>query len=143
MDKLKRWGWKGLIGILLVLTLTACSRGTGPTRSLVQQAIALELNQAQQELGQQLRLDREPAKSQINRVTITDEAPLTIEGLEAYRVQGTYDYTTALPSRKVIQRNNPFDVYLQRQREGKTWRLAKQIKGDNGQPRWVTRRITF
>lgn len=143
MNKLNRWGWKGLIAILLVLTLTACSQGTGPTRSLVQQAIALELNQAQQELGQQLRLESESTRSQIKRVTITDEAPLTIEGLEAYRVKGTYDYTMALPSRKVIQRNNPFDVYLQRQREGKTWRLARQIKGDHGQPRWVTRRITF
>ncbi|MFM7450795.1 MAG: hypothetical protein ACKO24_19605 [Leptolyngbyaceae cyanobacterium] len=143
MNKLNRWAWKGLIAILLVLMLTACSRGTEPTRSLVQQAIALELGQAQQELGQQLRLESEATRSQINRVTITNEAPLIIEGLEAYRVRGTYDYTTALPSRKVIQRNNPFDIYLQRQQEGKTWRLAKQIKGDNGQPRWVTRRITF
>jgi hypothetical protein len=110
---------------------------------LVQQAIALELGQTQQELSQQLRLNDEPRKVQINRVIVTDESPLTIQGLDAYRVQGTYDYTATLPSRKVAQRNNSFDVYLQRQREGKTWRLAKQIKGDDGQPKWVTRRITF
>jgi hypothetical protein len=143
VDKLKQWGWKGLLTILLVIVLTACSRGPGPAISLVEQAIALELGQAQQELSQQLRLDREPTKLQINRVTINNESPLTIQGLNAYRIQGNYDYTVTLPSRKVTQRNNPFDVYLQRQREGKTWRLAKQVKGEAGQPGWVTRRITF
>ncbi len=133
-----------LVAIALALMLTACGgMGGGPGQQWVERAIALQLSQTQQILSQQLRLPSQPQTIQINRVVITEKTPLTIDDLRGYRVRGTYDYTIQLPSRKVTQQQNPFEVYLQRQKEGKTWRLAKPQTGEEGQPIWVTQRITF
>lgn len=107
------------IAILLGL-LTACSVRVEPSHKLVQQAIALQLEQTQQQLGKQLGLHFQGLE--VERVAITQREPVEIQSLPAYHVRGTYDLTLKLP-RKVTQTQNSFDVYLQRQQEGKTWRL--------------------
>ncbi|MHC5818654.1 MAG: hypothetical protein ACYT04_22920, partial [Nostoc sp.] len=45
------------------------------------------------------------------------------------RVRGTYDLIVKLPKRRLTQPQKPFDVYLQIQQEGKTWRLLLPEKG--------------
>ncbi|MBW4688838.1 MAG: hypothetical protein KME40_28065 [Komarekiella atlantica HA4396-MV6] len=124
-----------LTAILLVL-LTACgSIGLLPTSELVQKAIALELKQAQQKLNQQLDLDFQ--SFEIKHLSITQEQPLTIENLPAFRVRGSYDLIVKLPKRSLTQPQKPFEVYLQIQQEGKTWRLLLPEKGsENTQPIW-------
>jgi hypothetical protein len=130
--------------IALAVLLTACGGvGGGPGRQLVERAIAIQLSQTQQQLSKQLRLNTQPSSITINRVSIAEKTPLEIGDLQAYRVKGTYDYTIKLPTHRVTQRENPFEVYLQRQKEGKTWRLAKQQISEGGEPTWVTQRITF
>jgi hypothetical protein len=129
--------------IALATILAACSVWIEPSRQLIEHAIGLELNQTQQTLNQQLRIGSQPANIQIQRVTITDTDPLLIEALQSFHVQGTYDYTVKLPSRQVTQRQNPFDLYLQRQKEGKTWRLARLQQDANGESVWVTQRLPF
>ncbi|MBW4676026.1 MAG: hypothetical protein KME52_18975 [Desmonostoc geniculatum HA4340-LM1] len=124
-----------LTAILLVL-LTACgSIGLLPTSELVQKAIAFELEQTQQKLSQQLDLDFQGFE--IKRLSITQEQPLTIENLPAFRVQGTYDLIVKLPKRRLTQPQKPFNIYLQIQQEGKTWRLLLPEKDSkNTQPIW-------
>ncbi len=158
---LKRWCWrdgaegmkqqimrkklsvvKGLWAIVLAIMLTGCGvLGGGPNHQLVERAIALELDQAQQVLSQQLRLNAQPNKLWINRVKVNEQTPLVIQGLQAYRVRGIYDYTIKLPTQQVTQRDNAFEVYLQRQKEGKTWKLARLQANEDGEPAWVTQRI--
>lgn len=130
-----------LTAILLGL-LTACSTvGLEPSNQLVQRALALEFSQTQQQLNQQLYSSKrpQPPSFEINRVVITQQEPLVIQNLPAYHVQGTYDLTLKLPRRQVNQQQNPFEVYLQRQKEGKTWRLAlPQSTGKDVSPVWRT-----
>jgi hypothetical protein len=114
-----------------------------PGSDLVEQAIALELGQVQQELSQLLRLDAQPSQIQINQVTIRSEQPLTIQQLQAYRITGTYDYTFKSLTRQVTQRQIPFEVYLQRQQEGKTWRMARLTAGETGEAVWVTQQLPY
>ncbi|MBH8573961.1 hypothetical protein I8752_13200 [Nostocaceae cyanobacterium CENA369] len=123
------------IAILLVL-LTACGNiGLLPTSQLVQKAIALQLSQTQQQLNQQLNLDFQGFE--IKRLAITQEKPLTIENLPAFQVRGTYDLILKLPNRQLKQLQQPFDVYLQIQKEGKTWRLLLPDKsGKDTQRIW-------
>jgi hypothetical protein len=64
-----------------------------------------------------------------------------IQDLQSFRVQGTYDYTVKLPTQQVTQRQNPFEVYLQRQQEGKTWRVARLQTNEVGEQVWVTQRV--
>ncbi|WP_445638249.1 Lipoprotein [Nostoc sp. DSM 114161] len=125
-----------LLTVILLILLTACgSIGLVPTSELVQKAIAFELEQAQQKLSQQLDLDFQGFE--IKRLSISQEQPLTIENLPAFRVQGTYDLIVKLPKRRLTQPKKPFNLYLQIQQEGKTWRLLLPDKDSKDtQPIW-------
>ena len=131
-----------LTAILLGL-LTAC--GTGglePSSQTVQRAlvklnevIAPQLSQPPQQLTQQLNLP----SFKVNQLVITDKKPFVIQDLPTYRVRGTYDLTVKLPRRRVTQQQNPFEIYLQRQKEGKTWRLVlPQSTDKDGALTWRT-----
>ncbi|MFO5528450.1 MAG: hypothetical protein ACLBM1_11560, partial [Cuspidothrix sp.] len=61
---------------ILIIFLTACtSIALFPTPELVQKAIALQLEQTQQQLNQQLDLNFQ--KFNIQRIYITQQQPLT------------------------------------------------------------------
>ncbi|MFH7029241.1 MAG: hypothetical protein ACHBN1_28560 [Heteroscytonema crispum UTEX LB 1556] len=109
-----------LTAILLVL-LTGCGGIGLPTNQLVQKAIAFQLEKTQQQLSQQLDLDFRGFE--IKRLSIKQQESLTIQNLPTYRLQGTYDLIFKLPKRQLTQPKKPFEVYLQVQKEGKTWRL--------------------
>ncbi len=128
-----------ILAVILASLITACSANNlTPSSQIVRRAIALQITQTQQELSQQLRL--KSPKLKVDRVKVTSQKPLTIQSLRAYQVQGSYDYTLKLSKRAVTQKDNPFEVYLQRQSEGKTWRLAQQQLGEDGS-RWVTQLV--
>ncbi|MDZ8188664.1 MAG: hypothetical protein RMX96_27900 [Nostoc sp. ChiSLP02] len=117
-----------VLTVILLLLVTACGTiGLVPTSELVQKAIAFELEQTQQKLNQQLDLDFQGFE--IKRLSITQEQPLNIENLPAFRVRGTYDLIVKLPKRSLTQAKKPFELYLQIQQEGKTWRLLLPDKG--------------
>ncbi|MBW4643070.1 MAG: hypothetical protein KME23_08765 [Goleter apudmare HA4340-LM2] len=124
-----------LTGILVVL-LTACGTiGLLPTDKLVQKAIALQLAQTQKQLNQKLDLDFQGLE--IQHLAIKQEQPLTVENLPAFRVRGTYDLVIKLPERQLKQLQQQFEVYLQIQREGKSWRLLLPDKSSKEtQPIW-------
>ncbi len=129
-----------ILAIALAFVLSACSlAGATPEIAVVERAIALQLNQTQEQLSQQLRLDTQPAIT-VNRIRITDQTPLTIQDLQSYRVKGTCSYTVKLSKRSQTQQQAPFEVYLQRQQEGKNWRLAYPDNKD-GKSSWITYRI--
>ena len=112
-----------ILTVILLGLLTACgTAGIEPSSKLVQRALALQLSQIQQQL-KQVDLSAPPS-FEINRLVITEKQPFIIGNLPAYRVRGTYDLTIQLLKRRVSQQHNSFEIYLQRQKEGKTWRLA-------------------
>lgn len=134
--------WRGIGAIVLIALLTACGLPIGaPSHQLVERAIGQQLRQTQAELNQQLRLNVQPTDLEIKRVVIVEQTPLTIDDLKAFRVSGTYNVTTKLPKRQITEKQNPFEVYLQRQKEGKTWRLARLETDDKGEPLWATQRL--
>jgi hypothetical protein len=129
-------------GLVLAVLLTACQLvGPLPSQELVKQALTIELNQTQQQLRQQLRMGEEPVEVAIDRVSISDYAPLAIDDLQAFRVQGTYNFTVKLPKREITRRQNPFEIYLLRQAENKTWRLAKLRTDETGEAVWETQLV--
>lgn len=105
------------------------------------QALTLQVQQTQAQLTQQLRLREAATEIQITQVKIQQRSPLTIDDLPGYRVQGTYTFKLALPSHTIVRRNNPYDLYLQRQSEGKTWRLARWQTDEVGDAFWVTQLV--
>ncbi|MBD2460523.1 hypothetical protein H6G89_05640 [Oscillatoria sp. FACHB-1407] len=123
--------------VMLATLLTACGFGNIP-QSLVEQAIALQLTQTQQELGQLLYTDAPQApSSKINHIKVNHRDSLMIQGLAAYHLQGTYDVTLDFPDHHVTQRENPFEIYLQ-QTGDKTWSLARPKRETEGEDWAIT-----
>jgi hypothetical protein len=121
-----------LITALLVL-LTACGgRSFIPSIQLVKKAIAVEVSQTQQALKQ--KLDLNFRGFEINHLSITEQEYLTIQNLPTYRFRGDYDLVFKLPKRRLSQPQKPFEVYLQLQKEGKTWRLLLPDKSNQDNP---------
>ncbi|MBU7583041.1 MAG: hypothetical protein KAF91_09035 [Nostoc sp. TH1S01] len=123
-----------LVTMILLVLLTACGTiGLLPTSELVQKAIALGLEQTKQELSQKLDIDFQGFE--IKQLKIAEEKPLTIQNLPAFRVKGKYDLIINLPQRQLTQLQQPFELYLQIQQEGKTWRLLLPDKNSKDSQR--------
>jgi len=114
--------------LVLVLLLNGCS-SIEPNREIVENAIALQTQLLQQQLQQ-------ISKPVISHVNVTQTTTLSIDKLTGYRINGTYDLK--LPKQRLSQQKNPFDIYLQRQKEGKAWRLALPKMAKNGVFTWLT-----
>jgi len=113
---------KLILTAILVVLLTACSFGTpSPNKQLIKRAIAISMQETQQQLSEKLNLDF--PELEINHLSIKQRKLMTVEHLPAFRIQGTYDLTLKLPKRTLEQPQKPFDIYLQLQKQGKTWRL--------------------
>lgn len=125
-----------LTAICLVV-LAACGTGTPPlsltpNKQVVEKAIALQVKQNHERLTQ--RLQSSPPNVEITQVTLKQLEPLFLDNLATYHIWGTYDLKIKLPSQQVTQQQRPFDVYLQRQPEGRTWRLVIPEGISNGFP---------
>ncbi|NEO33673.1 MAG: hypothetical protein F6K36_25265 [Symploca sp. SIO3C6] len=142
MPKAARMIVSAVLMTLVMAWLTACGTNTptlglAPSKQLVQKAVALQIDQTQQQLT--YSLGSTPPKLEIIQVRLKQVEPLLIDNLPAYHFRGTYTLKIKLPQQQVIQRQNPFDVYLQRQKEGKTWRLARLQSTEQGrQASWRT-----
>jgi hypothetical protein len=133
-----RWYQCLLSGILIIL-LTACTSAKPPLEfapdpKLIQKAIALQLSQTENRLSKQLNAIN--PEVEINQIRVKIIEPVFVEALPSYRLQGTYNLKLKLPRQEAKQTNNPFEIYLQRQIEGKTWRLLRQQINPAGEAQW-------
>lgn len=125
-----------ILSIVLAIGLVACGGRYSVPDNVLKNAIAISVNQTEQQISQELKLSAAP-KVSIDRVKITEQSPLKIQGSDGFHVKGVYDFTLKLPKRQESQSDNTFDLYLQRKTEGKTqtWQLAQRTEDDwNLQP---------
>lgn len=118
-----------IVAVLLIVILSACGAPTpprelAPSGDLVKRAIALQLNQTEQRISEHLTASAPDLE--VFGITVKQLEPIYIAKLAAYHLQGSYNLKIKLPNQKKVQKNNSFDVYLQRQIEGKTWRLLRR-----------------
>ncbi len=116
--------------LLLIVLLSACGGATpplslAPGKNLVKQAVELQVSLAQKQLDKTLKTSSYPWE--ISKIKIQDLEPLYVNNLATYHLKGTYNLKIELDNKKVEQDKDNFDVYLQLQREGKTWRLLKKV----------------
>lgn len=120
-----------ILSIVLAIGLVACGGRYSIPGKVLKNAIAISVNQTQQQISQELKLST-PPKVTVDRVKITEQSPLKIQGSDAFHVKGLYDFTLKLSKRQTTQSDNAFDLYLQRKTEGKTqtWQLAQRSDED-------------
>jgi len=119
--------WLQMTLILLLIVLTACGgneppKRLAPGRDIVKHAIARQLTLTENRLTTQLNNPSE-TDFEIQNLNIKTLNPLYIADLPTYQISGTYRLKLNLPRQDITQDKNAFEVYLQRQVEGKTWRL--------------------
>lgn len=139
--------WRRMIVVILLsVFLVACGSNKppislAPTQEIIQRAIALQVQQTQQKLSEQLAATTPDLKISHINVQVID--PLLLGQLPTYHLQGRYDLNVALPNQAVTQEANEFDLYLQRQQEGKTWRWLKpeQTEAETATQRWRSYRV--
>ena len=108
--------------IAIVALFGGCSLfNTFPDSDTFERAIALQSRLTHEPLRQALQA--EPLPQDIRQVSVRSHQKLKIRGLQAFRFRGTYERIVELAPGRTISRQQPFDLYLQRQKEGKTWRL--------------------
>ena len=128
--------WRILSGICLIflclncLILAGCQRGEAPREfapdgTVIQLAMHRELSQHYKELSQSIAAS--PPDLTLKNIQVKQLDSFFLKRLPVYHVQGTYDLELDFSNQIKRRPNNPFDLYLQRQTEGKTWRSLKKV----------------
>ncbi|MGV2828237.1 hypothetical protein [Myxosarcina sp. GI1(2024)] len=130
------FSWLGKIYwvAIILLLLNSCGylappKELAPSGEIIKQALAFELEATEETLARQLDLASPSVK--IDNIRIEKLQPLFVAKLPTYHLQGKYNFKLKLSRRQIEQKNRDFDVYLQRQVEGKTWRLLRKDKTTN------------
>lgn len=94
----------------------------------------MQINPSQIHLSQNL-LQSQP-RLDITKVKIRQSEIIVVENLPTYHLRGSYQVNLHLPRHKFKQ-NQPFDLYIQQQKQNKSWRLLipKSI-GSNSKSSW-------
>ncbi|WP_204104704.1 MULTISPECIES: hypothetical protein [Spirulina sp. CCY15215] len=138
---IRRW-LQRILSVFFLLLLLGCNGGKppislAPTGEWVKKAIALQVRQSQELLSENLKVSNPDLK--ISGISIQKIEPLYMAHLPTFHITGSYNLEIDLPNQKVKQKSNLFDIFLQRQKEGKTWRwLKKEILNSEDKPIWKT-----
>lgn len=136
-----------LLLCLCCLSLIACQQEKppiefAPAGEVVRQAIIFQLDRTQTSLSQQLNATA--PSFEVSQINVKDIEAIAVNNLPAYHLQGVYNLKLILPRQTVTQKRNPFDLYLQRQREGKSWRLLRrEIDPRTEKEQWSSYLVDF
>lgn len=125
-----------IISIVLLLGISGCgataARELAPGGDIVKKAISLQLSFMSKSVTEQL--DAANPNLLISQIAVKQLNPLVVGSLPTYHLLGTYRLAIKLPNQTKIQNDNKFDIYIQRQAEGKTWRLLKKDSNNFDRP---------
>ncbi|MBC6418746.1 MAG: hypothetical protein GDA44_08100 [Prochloron sp. SP5CPC1] len=116
-----------------MVVLTGCGTPK-PSSDIVSRAIARQIAVPVASISEQL--DTPVPQLAISGIAVKLIETMKMGKLPTYHLQGTYNLQLDLPSEQVQQQQNPFDIYLQRQIESKTWRLLRREGGEGEQ--WLS-----
>lgn len=136
-----------LILCFCCLSLMACQQEKppiefAPAGAVVQQAITFQLDRTQTALSQQLNAPN--PDFEVSQINVKNIEAIAVNNLPAYHLRGVYNLKLILPRQTVTQKRNPFDIYLQRQSEGKSWRLLRrEIDPRTDREQWSSYLVEF
>ena len=131
-----RWLLAPLLALLLLLPLglQGCSGTSHPPRSVLLQALALQISLTQGQVAQALRLEPQ-GLPEVSRVRVEEQEAIAIGPGPGLRLAGRFDWRLA---EDPIRVDSPFELYLQRGEKNRSWRLARPVGGSGGsEQRWL------
>lgn len=126
---------KRLITLILFITVTiifsACAMikpplELSPNPEIIQKALYLQLEEKYKKISSNLQSS--PLPIEIKKINVKQINPLFLNDSAVYHLQGEYNLQLQLNNKNVQHKNKPFDLYLERQKEGKTWHIISPNK---------------
>lgn len=124
--------------IVLIVGLGGCQLRTAPREfapdgAVIERAMRHQLDNYYWGLSR--TIGAAPPDLHLKNIQVTTLDSFFLKQLPVYHLRGTYDLELTFSAKTEQRRKNPFDLYLQRQREGKTWRsLEKTDRGWRSSP---------
>lgn len=129
-----------ILAALFLFFLSACGSTAPPTEfappgEIVRKALLLQFRHTSDRLSRSLKA--EPPKITVDGINVKSLEPVYVGDLAAYHLRGDYDLALSSPRQKTTRQHNDFDLYLQRQIEGKSWRLLERTGyAENSGTQW-------
>lgn len=125
-----------LSGLLtLLLLLGGCGRVGQPPRSVLLDALSLQIQLTQGAIARALDLQAD-GLPEVSRVRVDGQEPIAIGDDRGLHLMGRFDWR--LPG-DAIRVDSPFDLYLQPGPRGESWRLARPSgSSDDSSQNWIT-----
>ncbi len=121
--------------LLISLVLGGCSGRGQPAASVVQSALALQIQLTQSAIAEALQL-KTPGAPEVSHVRVVSTDSVRIGDGRGVHLNGDFDWRLAGDPVRV---NSPFDMYLQRGERGQSWRLARPQGSEPGTSQvWIT-----
>jgi hypothetical protein len=125
----------GALVLLISLGLGGCSGRGQPAASVVQSALALQIQLTQAAIAEALQL-KTPGAPEVSHVRVVSTDSVRIGDGRGVHLNGDFDWRLAGDPVRV---NSPFDIYLQRGERGQSWRLARPQGSEPGTSQvWIT-----
>ena len=121
--------------LLISLVLGGCSGRGQPAASVVQGALALQIELTQAAIAEALQL-KTPGAPVVSHVRVASTDAVRIGEGRGVHLKGDFDWRLAGDPLRV---DSPFDIYLQRGERGQSWRLARPQASEPGSGQaWIT-----
>lgn len=125
-----------IISFFFLSSLNSCAVNPpplefAPSASIIEKAIAFQIQQHQNYLSNQL--ETKSPKIKISQINIKKIEPTIAFNLPTYHLEGTYQLILTINKKKKQTIINTFQIDLQRQKQGKTWRLIVENKSNISQ----------
>ena len=121
--------------LLLSLVLGGCSGRGQPAASVVQSALALQIQLTQAAIAEALQL-KTPGAPEVSHVRVASTDSVRIGDGRGVHLKGEFDWRLAGDPVRV---DSAVDIYLQRGDRGQSWRLARPQASDTGSSQgWIT-----
>ena len=121
--------------LLISLVLGGCSGRGQPAASVVQSALALQIQLTQAAIAEALQL-KTPGAPEVSHVRVASTDSVRIGDGRGVHLKGEFDWRLAGDPVRV---DSAFDIYLQRGERGQSWRLARPQGSEPGTSQaWIT-----
>jgi hypothetical protein len=130
-----------VVVVCLPLALAGCGGSAQPPRSVLLDALALQIQLTQGSIAQALELET-PGLPQVSRVRVEEQQALPIGEDRGLRLAGRFEWRLADDPIRV---DSPFELYLAKGARGQSWRLARPSNesvrtpgAESSEQRWTT-----
>ena len=124
--------------VVLPLALAGCSGVSQPPRSVLLQALELQIQLTQGAIAEARAL-ASGGTPEVSRVRVSQQESVRIGEAKGLRVVGQFDWRLAGDPIRV---DSPFELYLERGERGQSWRLARPrgdaLTASPGVQAWIT-----